>query len=109
MTVTPLKGGEQVDQKVNEEEKSKDGGTRVKERGVNNNSLYDSLLEGARGLVQVKRERSESLKRSENRRRRKRRSLENRANKMASPSRSESRSRSRGARSKSRFKNCYLL
>ena len=84
-----------MDQKVNEEEKSKDGGTRVKERGVNNNSLYDSLLEGARGLVQVKRERSESLKRSANRR--------NRANKMASPSRSESRSRSRGARSKSRF------
>ena len=89
-----------MDQKVNEEEKSKDGGTRVKGRGVNNNSLYDSLLEGARGLVQVKRERSE---RSENQRRRKRRSLENRANKMASPSRSESRSRSRGARSKSRF------
>ena len=96
MTVTSLKGGEQVDQKVNEEEKSKDGGTRVKERGVNNNSLYDSLLEGARGLVQVKRERSESLKRSE--KRRKRRSLENRANKMASPSRSESRSRSRKSR-----------
>ena len=92
-----------MDQKVNE--KIKDGGTRVKERGVNNNSLYDSLLEGAsaRGLVQVKRERSERLKRSENRRKRKRRSLENRANKMASPSRSESRSRSRGARSKSRF------
>ena len=50
-----------MDQKVNEEEKSKDGGTRVKERGVNNNSLYDSLLEGARGLVHVKRERTESF------------------------------------------------
>ena len=85
--------------------KSKDG--RVKEQGVNNNSLYDSFVENARvgnstkkerRAGEIKDERSRSLKRdgSSSGLKKRSRSLVVRSSKMGSPSRSPSHSKSPG-------------
>ena len=86
--------------------KSKDG--RLKEQGVNNNSLYDSFVENStkkerRAAGKVKEERSRSLKRDGFGSLKK--SLGVRSRNMGSPSRSPSHSRSPGGgHSDDRFK-----
>ena len=81
----------------------------MKERGVNNNSLYDSFVENERRTRKVKEERSKSLEGDRSGCLRTRSSLvsRSRSGNMGSPSRSPSRSGTPGGgRSDNR---CYLI
>ena len=73
-----------------------DGGSKVKERGVNNNSLYDSFVEYERRAGKVKEERSRSLEGDGLGCLRTRSTQEPRSGNMGPPSRSPSRSGSPG-------------
>ena len=94
---------------MKEEIESKDAGGRVKERGVNNNSLYDSFVENERRTGKVKYERSRSLEGDGSGCLRTNSSLvsRSRSGNMGSPSHSPSRSGSPGGgRSENRY---YLI